>query len=46
MERRETHRIASNALALVVALQLGVGLFALVRFHQELLINHFSYFGR
>ncbi len=43
---RKKHRFACNALGLVVALQLGVGIFALARYHQDLLANHFSYFGR
>ena len=43
---RKTHRFACNALGLVVALQLGIGIFALARYHQDLLANHFSYFGR
>lgn len=43
---RKKHRFACNALGLAVALQLGVGIFALARYHQELLANHFSYFGR
>ena len=43
---RKKHRFASSVLGLVVALQLGVGIFALARYHQDLLGNHFSYFGR
>ncbi len=43
---RKKHRLASNALGVVVALQFGVGIFALAVFHQDLLTSHFSYFGR
>jgi hypothetical protein len=43
---RKKYRLASNALGLVVALQLGVGIFASARYHQDWLASHFSYFGR
>jgi ABC-type Mn2+/Zn2+ transport system permease subunit len=46
LNRRKRHRLASSALGLVVALQLGIGIFALARYHQDLLANYFSYFGR
>lgn len=43
---RKQHRFLSNALGLVVAVQLGVGIFAIALDHQDLLASHFSYFGR
>ena len=42
----ERRRLVCSALGLVVALQLGVGIFALAFYHQRLLTDHFSYFGR
>ncbi len=43
---RKRHRLASRALGIVVALQLGIGIFALARYHQDLLADHFSYFDK
>jgi hypothetical protein len=40
------YRLVCNALGLVVALQLGIGIFALAFYHQRLLTDHSSYFGR
>ena len=43
---RKRHRLTSSALGLAVALQLGIGIFALAYYHQDLLAIHFSFFGR
>jgi hypothetical protein len=43
---RKKHRLVWSALGVAVALQLGIGIFALARYHQDLLAIHFSYFVR
>jgi hypothetical protein len=46
LNKQKQHRLLCNAVGVLVALQLGVGIFALALFHQDLLANRFSYFGR
>lgn len=45
LNTRQRHRLVSRALGFVVALQLGVVIFALAFYHQALLASHFLYFG-